>query len=243
MRVNVENLKIQKTIKHLMKENKISYAKMAHELKLSEVTIKRWLNSDDISIGQLNSFAKVLGVSFYELIELAKNEKREVYQFSKVQEKVLAKNLNYIKTFRFVLIGESFNKIMKNLSLTESALRKIIRELEEVELVELRKNDLLVPLVFFPFKWQENGDLFKAYNRLILENIFNRISKNKSDGLLNTRFEFVLSEEIYQKFCQEIDLIKTKYQTLSETHIENYHPQNSFVTGLFFIDQFSVWDF
>jgi transcriptional regulator with XRE-family HTH domain len=240
--MNYEHRKIQNALRKLMKKNKATYESVGRILKVSPATIKRRLNGNDMTIQQLKEFAGALSVSFYEVIELSKEMSREPHSFTEAQEELLASDLRLMKTFRMILAGQGFLKIMAQLHWPERGLRKAIRDLERVGLAQLLPGDRIIPMVQFPFRWQPNGRLERAYNGLILTNLTRRIAKDEGQAGLNKQFEFALSPDAYRSFCQEIESVYSKYRNLSEIHLSSQIDLEHTISGVLFLDQFSLWD-
>lgn len=240
--MDYECKKIQKTLKTLMKSKKATYETMAIALKTSPATIKRRLNGDDLTLQQVKDLASALSVSFYEIIELSKYVKREPHLFTSEQENILASDLKIQMLFRYILAGTSFSEIKSNLKLSEKDLRKHARDLEKVGLTQLLPGDRFISLVHYPVRWQPNGALQKAYGEFVLENIFSRIKNDKNPAGYNKKFELILNDEAYSKFCEEIQTVYARYLNLSEIHMETQPDLDRVVSGLLFIDRFSVWD-
>lgn len=237
-----EQRKIQQVLKKLMKQKGLTYADVADKLEISEATVKRRLNGSDLSVQQLTEFSQVFSISFYELIELSKLEQRDVHEFTVKQEAVLASAPVVMKIFRSVLAGRSFAEVRQHLNLSEKDMRRFCRQLEEAGLVELSQGDRIIPLVRFPFRWRPNGVLDSTYHDFILENIFRQINKRRKSAGLYAPFEFALTPESYKGFCQEISEVRKKYQTYSQVQLDQRVDWSHLVSGVFFVDQFSVWD-
>lgn len=240
--MDYECKKIQKTLKALMKSKKATYESMAKALKTSPATIKRRLNGDDITLKQVKDLASTLSVSFYEIIELSKVVKREPHLFTVEQEKLLASDFKIKMLFRQILSSASFADIKTILKITEKELRTYARDLEKAGLVQLLPGDRFLLLVHYPFRWQPNGALQKTYGDMVLKNIFNRIETDKGESGLHKKFELILNDEAYNKFCEEIQSVYGKYLNLSEIHMETRPDLSRVVSGIFFIDRFSVWE-
>lgn len=234
--------KIQKTLKTLMKSKKATYETMAKALKTSPATIKRRLNGNDLTLQQLRELASALEVSFYEIIELSKYVKREPHLFTPEQEKLLASDFKIKMLFRHILAGSGFSQIKTQVKLSEKDLRKHARDLEKVGLAQLLPGDRFVSLIHYPVRWQPNGALHKAYSKMVLENIFARIENDKDQAGYNKKFELILNDEAYKKFCEEIQGVYSRYLNLSEIHMETQPDLGRVVSGLLFIDRFSVWE-
>lgn len=240
--MDYECKKIQKTLKSLMKTKKATYETMAKTLKTSPATIKRRLNGNDLTLQQLRELASALEVSFYEIIELSKYVKREPHLFTAEQESLLASDFKIKMLFRHILTGASFSNIKSQLKLSEKDLRKYARELEKVGLAQLLPGDRFVALIHYPVRWQPNGLLHKTYGEMVLKNIFARIENNGAQAGYNKKFELLLNDEAYKKFCEEVQSTYSKYLNLSEIHMETQPDLNRVVSGILFIDRFSVWE-
>lgn len=239
--MNYEYQRIQKTLKSIMKSKKATYETVAKLLHVSPATVKRRLNGDDLSLQQLKEFAEALSISFYELIELSKQVQRESHVFTEEQEKFLSRELVHMLAFRLIVSGHSFSQIKLSLKLSEKDLRAMAKHFEKVGLVQLMPGDRLLPLVHFPFKWKQGGYLSKAYDELIIENIFSRIKTNSEPGLYR-RFEFALGTDAYKKFCRELEEVYVKYRGLSELQLSSKTQIDQLVSGILFMDRFSLWD-
>ncbi|WP_409477325.1 hypothetical protein [Pseudobdellovibrio sp. HCB154] len=225
-----------------MKSKKATYETMAKALKTSPATIKRRLNGGDLTLQQLRELASALEVSFYEIIELSKYVKREPHLFTHEQEKLLASEFIVKMLFRHILTGASFAQIKSQLNISEKDLRKYARDLEKVGLAQLLPGDRFVSLIHYPVRWQPNGALHKTYSEMVLKNIFSRIENNNERAGYNKKFELILNDEAYNKFCEEIQSVYSRYLNLSEIHMETQPDLNRVVSGLLFIDRFSVWE-
>lgn len=239
--MDYEQLKIQRALKSLMKKRKITYQDIARTLKVSPATIKRRLNGLDISIRQLKELAEALSISFYELIELSKETHREPHLFTVEQEEFLASDINAIKIFRLILAGQTFSQIKSHFNGSEKILRSFARHLEKLGLAKLLPGDRFIAMVHFPFRWRTGGKLEKTYNKLILTNLTQRMVQDNGGAGINRKFEFALSEETYRAYCKDVEGVYLKYRNLSEIHLNVKVDMNHIVSGVFFIDQFSLW--
>lgn len=233
--------KIQKAIKTLMKKNRVTYDILASDLRISPATIKRRLNGKSISIAHLSQISKILGVTFYELIELSKAEGSQAYEFCEDQEAVLAADFNHILVFRMILMGLEFKGIYTRLCISEAMLRAILKKLEAVNLVQLMAKDRIVPMAKFPFKWIPKGLLDRTYGKHIVNELFKRSAQDNGTAGINKKFEIVLTPDLYKNFCLEIDRIYQKYQGFSQAVLDSGANENLLTSGILFIDQFSCW--
>jgi transcriptional regulator with XRE-family HTH domain len=239
--MDLERIKIQKALKQLMKQRRLRYRDLAKILSTSEATVKRRLNGEDLSLQQLLEIAKVLNVSFYELIELSKSQGTTEYQFSEAQEMLLSKNIINIFILRLMLMGKSFAEILTQVKIGESSLRKILREFEKVGLSKLMPGDCIILLVRFPFRWRPQGQLEKTYLKHISQVMVERLFSRPENAGINKQFEFLLTPELYAHFCSDLNQVYLKYRSFSQALLTNVSASDQIISGMLFVDQFSCW--
>ncbi len=237
-----EQKKIQKTLKDLMKQKKMTYESVGKRLKISPATVKRRLNGEDLNLRHLKEFAGCFSLSFYDLIEISKEHHREPHQFTEAQERLLSSELWIMNLFRMILAGLDLAEIKKRLNISEKDVRKVARDLEKAELAQLLPGDRFIPIVQFPFKWLPNGPLSKTYDKLIVKNVTKRIELDAGKAGLNRQFEIALSPEMYKKFCDDIQLCYEKYRNISELYLSSRINWDHLVSGVFYADFFSLWE-
>lgn len=181
-----------------------------------------------------------LDSNFYELIEISKEQDNQTYEFSKQQEDFLAKDTKHMMVFRQLLMKKNFSEVCTALSLTDGALRKILRQLEECELIKLMPMDRIVLLVGFPFKWIANGPLERTYEKLILDTILRQIKQGAQNGM-DKKFEIALSDDLHKAFCADLEKVYQKYKNLSQAHLTSTTNDKDVSSGILFIDRFSCW--
>ncbi len=247
--MKIEEAKIKNSLKALMKEQGVQYTDLAKKLRVSTATVKRRLNKGELSIADLSEIATCLGTSFYDLIELSKQNTQKAYLFSEEQEELFAKDLSYLLLFRSIVMGLNFSQLKTQLNLKENELRKRLRHLEDVELIKLMPRDRVYQLARFPFQWREDGLLQKAYYQKNLQSIFNFIiSHHKAStyqeetGSICKPFELLLSAEHKRAFGKDLMEVLKKYQALSKMELSTANHKGLTVSGIIHSDEFSIWN-
>lgn len=233
--------KIQSLLKDLLKDRGHTYLSLAKILGISTVTIKRRLNGDDLSLNQIEEIAQVLEMSFYELIELSKKETRQPTEFNEEQELFLAEELIHIQIIRHVILGLTFKELTERLKISEFKLRKIMKRFENVRLLKLMAKDRIQLLVPFPFTWKPEGPLSRTYDRYVLQQITERAKAKGKKSILYRPFELALSQDMVKNFSDELLAVFIKYRDISRIRLEEKNKTEDLVSGLIFIDDFSIW--
>lgn len=240
--VSWDELKIKKVLKLLIKKSGLTYKDFGERLSLSEATVKRRVNSSDLSIRQLSQMCEVLDVEFLELIELSRKFQNEPSQFNFKQEQLLAEDTLYFSVFRLLVLKKTNSEMTRILGLSNTSLKTILFKLEKVNLIEIYPDNKINLLLSFPFKWIDEGPMEKTYFKKSINNIFNQIQNQKYKPSLKCRsFELKLSKEQYKSFTQEFDSLFQKYRSYSEIELKARSQKSETVSGLFFTDYFSLW--
>ncbi len=239
---NIELRRIQIILKQIMKSKKITHQILSHKLKVSTATIKRRLNGDDLSLLEIKEFGECLNVTLYEVIELSKRIHREPQLLTIEQEKLLASDLSYMNFFRMILAGQSFTEIKQKIGWTNPEIFRSAQKLEAVGLAKLLPGNRLITSISFPFKWNPNGPLTHAYEKVIFSNLVAQMQREKNGHAINQKFELALAPEMYEAFCIDIQKCYEKYRGISEIYLSSRIDWNHLISGVFFIDQFSIWD-
>lgn len=247
--MKIEEAKIKTSLKNLMKEQGLQYADLAKKLRVSPATVKRRLNKGELSLSELSEIASCLGTSFYDLIELSKQNTQKPYLFSEEQEKLFAGDLSYLMLFRSITMGLNFAQLKTSLNLKEAELRKKLRQLENVDLIKLMPRDRIYQLARFPFKWREDGLLQKAYHQKNLQAIFSFITTqykssfyDEEAGVICKPFELLLAPEHKKAFSRELMEVLTRYYNLSQMEINTKSAKGVTVSGIIHADEFSIWN-
>lgn len=153
--------KIQKELKKRAKAKDLNYSQIAELLDISEATVKRLFNHEDISFSKLNELCSVLEIEFFELVDLIRDEKQSVYHFTMDQELLLAKSELNFKIFRAMLAGKTYEKLKNIFSLKDKDLYPLLNKFENCGLIRLGVHNKLKVLATFPL----NGKMVDLWSR------------------------------------------------------------------------------
>lgn len=128
--------------KSSLKAKNIIYRDLAKSLNLSESSVKRILADKSISLERIDEICKACDISFSEVCRNA-NFEEDVsnYTLTKEQEKILAENLRHLHYFTLLNDGLTPAKIEKNYEITSNESKKILLQLDKLNLLELHPRD------------------------------------------------------------------------------------------------------
>lgn len=125
-------------IKEMLKSRNISYAKLAEALEVSEVTVKRMLNQDDISMDRLLTLADIVDCNLSELLSEVERESADIKCFSKEQDAAFTKYPHLFQYFMELSVRKKTpEEISDKYNLNEVSNYLYLRALENLELLSL----------------------------------------------------------------------------------------------------------
>lgn len=129
-------------LKRALKSKNIIYRDLANSLDLSESSVKRILSDKSISLERIDEICKACDISFSEVCRNA-NFEEDVsnYTLTKEQEKILAENPRQLHYFTLLTDGLTPAKIEKNFEITAHESKKILLQLDKLNLLELHPRD------------------------------------------------------------------------------------------------------
>lgn len=143
------NYKVLTTeLKKILKIKKIKYAHLAEQMGMSESSVKRLMSADDAPLSKIESLCEIAGISFFDLVDLCKEEKLEFYRLTKEQAKYFAHNPHYFEFFTLLYEQrKTVSQIKENFGLTKKSVMLYLKKLEELKLLERHPHDKVVFLI------------------------------------------------------------------------------------------------
>jgi transcriptional regulator with XRE-family HTH domain len=174
LRPKFETFKVLKTIKLLIKQKKLSYADLATGLGVSLPTIKRWLNSDDISIATLLSISEFLEVDLLDLLEHARDRRTDECRFTAEQENFFARHLSYLAYYYELRRGLDPSAIERKHGIKASSTLRYLTKLEQLGLIRLSSRKRVAIAMNGPIVWDDRGPLGQVASKQMLKELSDR---------------------------------------------------------------------
>jgi transcriptional regulator with XRE-family HTH domain len=129
---------LKNILKQQIRLRGLRYKDVAEQMGVSVMTVKRYLNSDRLSIEAVEDIAACVGLSLIELAEIAKAEdEREALDLELQQETALASD-NALALMRLMLYsGMTVTEIMSEYEVDEPTVVSLLTRLDRLKLIEL----------------------------------------------------------------------------------------------------------
>lgn len=219
---HLELMAILKTLKIQLKVRGYTYADLANQLDISEVTVKRLLSGKNLSLKLILSICDFLNISFLDIASLAKEiNSSQTYVLTKEQDLFFSNNPSYYFIFINLYRRVSLAKVFSDWDFDERRFFKLLRDYEKIGLIELYPKNV--------FKFKMTGviqvprgklrKILQKYDQTFLQYMHNLDSSN-DDRMLFQSAEVLLSgqhiEEIKNLMKETMKKIK-EYAYIDET--------------------------
>ncbi len=164
------------TIKKYLKAKGMSYRQLAEEMGLSETSVKRLFSQESFSLKRIEAICKILDLDLFELAIMAKKDRnQEKGRLSIEQERELAANPKLTNFFCLLVIGMPLSRIVEKYDIPDDVLNRMLLKLDKIGVIELHTKNRFRMLVTKNVFWNEQGPLWKLYQKEIRKDFLNQI--------------------------------------------------------------------
>ncbi len=219
---DVSRNEIFETLKIILKEKNISYKMLAELTEIPESTLKKNFAKSDCSLARLTTICEAIELSLIDLItQIGLKKKNITFSFTKKQEEFFAENIEYYLFFHALFrSNHPLEKAKKLLNLNGQKYWKIIKKLEEFDLIELRENDKIHFKVQGGLIFRQEGELQKKILDLVTTKfthflINTPVLDDPVESPFTRLFFAKVSKETYQKLIESLMELNQQFQETS----------------------------
>lgn len=202
------------TLKEVMKAKGFTYGLLASKIGTSEVTIKRiFSQGQSCTLDRLFEICEALGVSFFDIVALAKREEEVDYVLTLEQENHFAAKPAHFAILKELIRGVTAEQIKKFWELKDSDYFKILRSLEKLGLIDLLPENKVRIKIRGNIRMAHRGPLAKKILRPQINEFLNHIDRTlENKDVCMHSAETELSEAHIKEFVAEIHALGAKYR-------------------------------
>jgi hypothetical protein len=213
-------------VKERIKAQSLNYQTIADRLNISLLTVKRQLNSDDISMSKLLAICDAAEINFSDIWQTVDEAEITHTLITEEQDSAFYKNPHlfsfFIELFQQKRTAE---EIKQQWDLTPASLHLYLRKLETLDLIRVTAQQKISFRVREPIGFDAGS---KVMNKEFA-NQLKQMSKLYGSGEKQSEFMIAkplkLSVELREKMYQELCEIVSRYAELSEKYfIQSEHP-------------------
>ncbi|MGH1541679.1 MAG: helix-turn-helix domain-containing protein [Arenicella sp.] len=218
--------KILESLKNSFKAKNIRYIDIANKTGMAESTIKNLFSrKSDISLSKLLQFSEILNIPLSEILKESENPKKNLYKLTIEQEISLVKDPALLLMMFLSLNHWSFKEILDNYSFEETVVRKLLKKLEGLKLIELDQPGDIIKLLASPnIKWIKNGPIEQYLRKTVLEEFSNIDQAN--DDFYFKYVPFMASKDTFKTIKKEMGKLNQLIYELVLEDSQNHPPQD-----------------
>jgi|GEM_PF-2992392 len=230
------------SLKEIAKRKGVRYPELAKRTKVSLPTIKRWMNSDSLSLGDLFKICGALEVSLQDVLAHAEKAPPKSFRFSEDQELFFAKNPSYLGYLYELKNGLTPSQIERKHGIKKASTRIYLKKLQEMRLIAHDGGDSARCLVRGHIEWSDHGPLGVTSSRGMIERFSRRVlsSLGKDSSLYLSLWTRLLTKEENQQLQVDFQALHEKYRRLSETNQKIYTRDQ--LVKVFCMASADIWD-
>lgn len=212
-------------IKQILKSRKISYAELARELGLSESGLKKNLRAKDLSLERLSAIAEALGLTAVDILNLSQEERIQEVTLTEKQERRLLENPLWLRVYwRLAIENQTHAEILASERLGERELNSALRQLEKIDLLNVRDDGTVRLRHRGLYRWSEQGPLVRELNRRWSQGLLERSlgAKARGEPALHRLISMHLSDEQQEDFERGLHVLLD--ETLRKSRRERSRP-------------------
>ena len=160
------------TLKQTLRAKGIKYIDVANYLHISESSIKRQFTQGDISLNRLEKICEMINMEIADLLELVQIKSLQLEQLSIAQERKIVSDVRLMLVTVSVLNNLTFDEIYQIYDIEKPDLIKLLLQLEKINLIQLKPDNKIKPLISRTFQWQKNGPIQRYFENHIQDDFF-----------------------------------------------------------------------
>lgn len=152
--------RLVESLKGILREQGVTYAKLAARIGVSETTVKRAFSRRSFTLDRLQAVCDAVGVSLHDLSRRARvASESEVYRLTTAQERRLVADVGLFYFFWMLVNRHSLASICRRYRISERKRRRWLLELDRMGILELRDGDKFKLAVPSNVVWNEDGPI------------------------------------------------------------------------------------
>ena len=212
-----------KTLKRILRKERVTYIDIADALHLSEASVKRMFSRQEMSLGRFDQVLKLVNLDFSDLVSLAESETPFVSSLSPAQEKELVSDEKLLLVAIALRNKLTVQQIVDTYSLEIESCRLLLKRIEALGLIEIRPNDQIKPLMSHRFSWIKDGHIERFFKQNTLAEFFD--SGFDGPGETFAVAHGMLSRKSNQRIRELTDRLVSEFYALYEEDAKLPHSQ------------------
>jgi transcriptional regulator with XRE-family HTH domain len=211
---HAEQKALIQTLRDVLKAKGYTYARLAREMGLSEVTVKRILGgSQSCTLDRLVAICERIDVSFLDLAALARKEEEVDHVLTPAQEAYFGERPAHFAIIKALSLGATAEEIRAEFKLTDARFFKVLRALEKLGLLDVLPGSKFRLRVRGNIRWTHRGPLARRILRPQIVSFLDHVDRRlDDDDVCMHSAETEISAAHVAEFVDEIHELGAKYR-------------------------------
>jgi len=155
------------TLKHSLKNYRLTYAHVAKHLKMSEANVKRLFASKRFTLERLEQICHLMEMELSDLFQLHEESRQRITQLTLEQEQTLVKDNKLLLVAVSVRNSLTFDDILNNYEFSQTELIRCLAALDRLKIIDLLPQNRIKLLIDENFRWLPKGPIERFYEQQI----------------------------------------------------------------------------
>lgn len=200
-----ETQRLIDSLKAVLRNQGITYARVAEHLSVSEATVKRMFSRGQMTLDRLEAITGLAGVSIAELAQLATERPEPISKLTPEQERELLADMKLLLVAYMVLNGWSVDEVTETFELSEPEVIRRLARLDRLGMIELLPGNRIRRLVARNFSWRKHGPVESFFESQVKKDFLD--SRFAQPGEHMRFVGGLLSRDSIRRMHQEIDAL------------------------------------
>jgi DNA-binding Xre family transcriptional regulator len=159
-------------LKQALRDRKMTYARLAKGLGVSESSVKRMFSKRRLSLERLEAICNQVGIEISDLLELARSSEGRVTELSEAQERALAADERLLLVGLLTLGNWSAEEMREIYKLSEAEVVKLLTQLDRLRIIDLMPGNRIKLRLARNFSWRKGGPLQQFFEARVQKQFF-----------------------------------------------------------------------
>lgn len=204
--------RLVQTLKKTLKLHGYTYKDVAHELGISEASVKRIFALESMSLERLEQISLMVGKEIADLVYQMDIEQRKLFELTDEQERELVNEPKRLLVAHLALNGWQFDDIIKYYRFDRAMLINHLSKLDKLGLLELLPHNRIKLRISPHFSWRRDGPIQQFFLKYLQEDYFNSHFTETNESL--RIMAGMLSEESARVMNDRVDELTLLFSEL-----------------------------
>lgn len=154
---------VVEALKRALRAKKLTYARVARELKMSEASVKRMFSSNHFTLNRFEQICQIAGLGLTELAREVDSEKNFISHLTLEQEREVVGNAKLFLVAVCTLNHMTLEQILATYDIPKSECIQLLLKLDRIKFLELMPNNRIRLKASSTFYWLPNGPILQYF--------------------------------------------------------------------------------